>query len=90
VRNERSKELAFENHYWWDLRRWRIADVVLNNARFQGIMPYYVFDEQKYIILKEPETFARNYNFEKKFYYEPMPGGELGKNPNLYPNNPNY
>ncbi|MBO9204470.1 MULTISPECIES: RagB/SusD family nutrient uptake outer membrane protein [Niastella] len=90
VRNERSKELAFENHYWWDLRRWRIADVVLNNARFQGIMPYYVFDEQKYIMLKEPETFGRNYNFEKKFYYEPMPGGELGKNPNLYPNNPNY
>jgi hypothetical protein len=90
VRNERSKELAFENHYWWDIRRWRIADVILNNARFQGIMPYYVFNEQKYIILKEPETFARNYNFEKKFYYEPMPGGELGKNPNLYPNNPNY
>ncbi len=90
VRNERSKELAFENHYWWDLRRWRIADVVLNNARFSGIMPYYVFDEQKYIILKEPETFGRNYNFDKRFYYEPMPGGELGKNPNLYPNNPNY
>jgi hypothetical protein len=90
VRNERSKELAFENHYWWDIRRWRIADVILNNARFQGIMPYYVFDEQKYIILKEPETFGRNYNFEKRFYYEPIPGGELGKNPNLYPNNPNY
>lgn len=90
VRNERSKELAFENHYWWDIRRWRIADVILNNARFSGIMPYYVFDEQKYIILKEPETFGRNYNFEKKYYYEPMPGGELGKNPNLYPNNPNY
>ena len=90
VRNERSKELAFENHYWWDIRRWRVADVILNNARFQGIMPYYVFDEQKYIVLKEPETFGRNYNFEKRYYYEPIPGGELGKNPNLYPNNPNY
>jgi len=90
VRNERSKELAFENHYWWDIRRWRIADEILNNARFSGIMPYYVFDEQKYIMLKEPETFGRNYNFEKKYYYEPIPGGELSKNPNLYPNNPNY
>jgi hypothetical protein len=90
VRNERSKELAFENHYWWDLKRWRISDVVLNNARFKGLMPYYVFNENKYIFLKEPETFGRNYNFEKKFYYEPIPGGELGKNPNLYPNNPNY
>jgi hypothetical protein len=26
VRNERCKELAFENHYWWDIRRWRVAD----------------------------------------------------------------
>ncbi|WP_046368232.1 RagB/SusD family nutrient uptake outer membrane protein [Flavihumibacter petaseus] len=90
VRNERCMELAFENHYWWDLKRWRTADVVLNNARFKGLMPYFVMNEGKYIFLKEPETFGRNYNFEKRFYYEPIPGGELGKNPNLYPNNPNY
>jgi len=90
VRNERCKELAFENHYWWDIRRWRIADVLLNNARFHALMPYYIHDEQKYIFLKEPESFQRNYNFDKKFYYEPLPGGELNKNPNLYPNNPNY
>lgn len=90
VRNERGMELAFENHYYWDLKRWRIADVVLNNARFKGLMPYYVFNENKYIFLAEPELFQRNYNFDKKFYYEPIPSGELGKNPNLYPNNPNY
>ncbi|HTD99881.1 MAG TPA: RagB/SusD family nutrient uptake outer membrane protein [Mucilaginibacter sp.] len=90
VRNERCMELAFENHYYWDLKRWRIADVVLDNARFKGLMPYYVFNENKYIFLNETETFGRNYNFEKKYYYEPIPGGELGKNPNLYPNNPNY
>lgn len=90
VRNERCMELAFENQYYWDLKRWRIADVVLDNARFNGLMPYYVFNEDKYIFLKEPETFGRNYNFDKKYYYEPIPGGELGKNPNLYPNNPNY
>jgi len=90
VRNERCMELAFENQYFWDLKRWRIADVVLDNARFKGLMPYYVLNENKYIFLSEPETFGRNYNFEKKFYYEPIPGGELGKNPNLYPNNPNY
>lgn len=90
VFNERCKELAFENHYWWDIRRWRKADVWLNNARFKGLMPYYVFNENKYIFLKEPETFQRNYNFEKKAYYEPIPGGELATNPNLAPNNPGY
>jgi len=90
VRNERCKELAFEKQYWWDLRRWRIADKMLDNTKYHALMPYYVADEQKYIFLREPEPFQRSYNFEKKFYYEPIPGGELGKNPNLYPNNPNH
>ncbi|MDG3581051.1 RagB/SusD family nutrient uptake outer membrane protein [Galbibacter pacificus] len=90
IRNERNKELAFEKHYWWDLKRWAIADRVLDNTKFHGLLPYYILDEDKYIFLKDFETFQRTYTFEKKFYYEPIPGGELGKNPNLYPNNPNY
>jgi hypothetical protein len=90
VRNERCKELAFEKQFWWDLRRWRIADQVLDNTKFHALLPYYVMDENKYIFLRELEPFQRSYTFEKKFYYEPIPGGELGKNPNLYPNNPNF
>lgn len=90
VRNERCKELAFEKQYWWDLRRWRIADKVLDNTRFHALLPYYILNEDKYIFLRELEPFQRSYTFEKKYYYEPIPGGELGKNPNLYPNNPNY
>jgi hypothetical protein len=90
VRNERCKELAFEKHYWWDLRRWRIADRVLDNTKFHALLPYYLIDEKKYIFIRDVETFQRTYTFDKKWYYEPLPGGELGKNPNLYPNNPGY
>jgi len=90
VRNERRMELAFENQYYWDLKRWRIADVVLDRAHFKGLMPYYVLNENKYIFLAEPELFNREYSFQKQFYYEGIPGGEIGKNPNLLPNNPNY
>ncbi|WP_295718317.1 RagB/SusD family nutrient uptake outer membrane protein [Mucilaginibacter sp.] len=90
VRNERRMELAFENQYYWDLKRWRTADVVLDRAHFKGLMPYYVFNENKYIFLAEPELFNREYTFQKQFYYEGIPGGEIGKNPNLLPNNPNY
>lgn len=90
VRNERMKELAFEHHSWWDLRRWRIADKVLDNTRFYGIYPYWIENENKYILLKQEEMGHRSFFFEKKWYYEPLPGGELGKNPNLYPNNPGY
>jgi len=90
VRNERCMELAFENQYYWDLKRWRTADVVLDKAHFKGLMPYYVFNENKYIFLAEPELFNREYTFPKQNYYEPIPGGEIAKNPNLLPNNPGY
>lgn len=90
VRNERRMELAFENQYYWDLKRWRTADVVLDRAHFKGLMPYYIFNENKYIFLAEPELYNREYTFQKQFYYEPIPGGEIGKNPNLLPNNPGY
>ena len=90
VRNERCKELAFEHQYWWDIRRWRTADQVLNNRNMYGLLPYFILSENKYIFLKQLEPFKRTYNFEKLWYYEPLPSGELAKNPNLYPNNPGY
>jgi len=90
VRNERCKELAFEHQYWWDIRRWRTADQVLNQRNCYGLLPYYVASENKYIFLKQLETFKRTYTFQKLWYYEPLPGGELSKDPNLFPNNPGY
>lgn len=90
VRKERRMELAFENQYYWDLKRWRTADVVLDRAHFKGLMPYYIFNENKYIFLAETELFNREYTFQKQFYYEPIPGGQINQNPNLLPNNPNY
>jgi len=32
IRNERAVELMFENHRWFDLRRWMIAEAVFNPA----------------------------------------------------------
>jgi len=90
IRNERCKELAFEHQYWWDIRRWRTADQVLNQRNCYALLPYYVASENKYIFLKQLEPFKRTYNFQKLWYYEPLPGGELTKNPNLFPNNPGY
>src|SRR5690606_26335873 len=36
IQHERIVELAFEGHRYWDLRRWRLAHVELNNVRFTG------------------------------------------------------
>ena len=91
IRDERARELAFESHRWWDIRRWRIADKMFQNHHPQGLLPFYVQDEDKYIYLNHWEMDGmRSYNFGKSAYYEPIPGGEISKNPNLYPQNPLY
>lgn len=90
IRDERERELCFENHRWWDIRRWRTADTDFKNYVPSSLMAYYVLDEGKYIFLKEKEPWNKTWYFEKKWYYEPIPAGEIGKNPNLNPQNPLY
>ena len=88
IRNERRVELCFENFIWWDLKRWRTATAELNRTKFYALRPYYVANEDKYIFLKEYAT--NEFDCEKHWYYVGLPGDELKKNPNLYPNNPLY
>lgn len=99
IREERLREFCFENQRWWDIRRWRTADVELNNFVPKSLMPYLVLDEttfngnvrqSSYIFLREREPWGKSFTFDKRFYYEPIPGGELNKNENLYPQNPIY
>lgn len=86
IRDERSREFLFENHRWWDLRRWRVADKVLNQTRLHGLMPYYLLNEKKYIFIREFNTEGKTYTFNVRYYYEPIPGGEINKNPALIQN----
>lgn len=86
VRLERRKELAFENHSWWDMRRWRTADKEFNNRIYKVLFPYYIFNENKYIFKKEDEMSKSRFTFQLRFYYEPIPGGEINRNPQLVQN----
>jgi hypothetical protein len=88
IRDERYRELAFEAHRWWDIRRWRVADRVLNNWIPRVLMCYYVLDEGKYIYLDEHERWNQSWTANKNCYYEGIPDGEINKNPNLLPRNP--
>ncbi|MBT1686955.1 RagB/SusD family nutrient uptake outer membrane protein [Dawidia soli] len=90
IRDERARELYGENHWWWDLRRWRTADQVLNQFRHRVLSSYYVADEGKYIYLDEINRINRSWTASKQCYYEPIPWGEIGKNRNLLPQNPLY
>jgi starch-binding outer membrane protein, SusD/RagB family len=90
IRDERARELYAENHWWWDLRRWRTADQVLNQFRHRVLSCYYVYDEKKYIYLDEYNRINRAWTASKQCYYEPIPWGEIGKNNKLLPQNPLY
>jgi len=90
IRDERGRELFCENHYWWDLKTWRITDQVLNLRYARALTCYYVFDEGKYIYLDENNRDNRSITAPKRAAYEKIPQGEINKNPKLLPNNPLY
>jgi starch-binding outer membrane protein, SusD/RagB family len=88
IRKERNNELAFENHRWWDLRRWRTADILLNNWWPRKLKPY--FDIQKNAYRFETDKagkYAKTFN--PIVYYEKIDPNEILKNPNLI-QNPGY
>ena len=93
VRRERRKELAFENLTYWDLIRWRILYEEQNNTRYRILMPFFATDGNKYFFdvrYTEPRAgYNYIFTFDTRYYYLPLPGGELTKNPNLK-NNPGF
>lgn len=88
IRHERQVELAFENHRFWDLIRWRIAVDVLDGQRMQGLVFRYNLDTDKYVItLKNAETQIRSFGPER--YYLPFNQFILSENQNIV-QNPGY
>src|SRR5690606_19234019 len=88
IQNERLVELTWENHSYWDLRRWRIAEEVLDGVRLKGLKYIYNYDTKKYqITLINSEGVART--FQKRNYYLPLGVGRVAENPKFVPN-PGY
>ncbi|MEO5996378.1 MAG: RagB/SusD family nutrient uptake outer membrane protein [Chitinophagaceae bacterium] len=87
VQHERQIELVFEDHRWFDVRRWKIAPVVLNKL------------PKRMDIVRNPVTGAKSYTvntielfkftFTDKNYLVPIPQSEIDKNP-LLKQNPGY
>lgn len=88
IRRERFVELAFEDHKYWDLRRWRIAHDYLNGLQGKGLEYTYNYNEGKYdFILKNGEPSVRV--FQERHYYLPLGVNRIADNPNLV-ENPGY
>lgn len=81
LRNEWRVEFAFEDHRFWDVRRWKIGDdtqrellgVVIQKAG-DGTRSFY-------------RQVCENRQWTDRMYFYPIPQSELFKNQNLYPQN---
>src|SRR5690554_4965891 len=82
--NERRIELVFEEHRWFDIRRWKILPQVADE------------DLTRMIIRKNPDgtkqyevTFWKEGNYNEANYLLPIPQSEINKN-SLLEQNPGY
>lgn len=78
---ERMVELAFEDHRFWDVRRWKQG-----NVYFKDIAAVDLTLQNGEVILTR-KNIARQWN--DKYYLYPVPQSEIQKNPKLT-QNPNW
>lgn len=72
---ERLAELAFENHRFWDVRRWKKG-----SEFFKTIQDATISSDQ--VLTRTPKTRQ----WDDKYYFYPIPQSEIKKNPNLTQN----
>lgn len=79
LRQEKMKELAFEGHRYWDIRRWKIADKVIDGQQAHGVK----------IVKNSDGTFnyeivncdgGVNRTFPERYYLIPIPSSEIENN----------
>src|SRR5690606_8277504 len=85
IQNERRVELAFEEHRFWDVRRWKINSVI-GNQPIRGVN----------VVRNGNGTFTYNYfdvltttTFEEHMNVLPIPRSEIERAPTLA-QNPGY
>lgn len=80
IQNERRKELAFEEHRFYDVRRWKLAETLFNK-QVHGMTIYQTGTGTIY-----QEVPVLQINFTKKMYLAPIPFNEVVKNRKMVQN----
>lgn len=91
IRQERQVELAFEQHRFFDVRRWMIAPDAYEDGH--GVEIIGRLDENGEKLVEHRYNFLYNVidsrRWRDKAYFLPIPRAEMARNPNLV-QNPNY
>ncbi len=88
VRLERTSELIYEGHRWFDIRRWRTALDLINSQVVGGLrVIYYDATNQFYFLPIDGETVQRV--FRPEHYYNPITNGRIAAQGELV-ENPGY
>ena len=85
IRNERRVELAFEEHRFFDIRRWRLLDNPVEKANYLKIEGMQIVkdanDEPTY-----KKYTVENRVFDERMYLYPIPQSEILKAPGITQN----
>lgn len=80
IQNERRIELAFEEHRYWDIRRWKIAENVFNQP-IEGLV---IINSAGVMIPNFVDVLSTS--FAERQYLYPIPYSEVIKNQNMVQN----
>ena len=85
IRQERKVEMAFEGHYYWDMKRWELAESAFTGIRLHGLK--IEKDAAGGYLYTYVEVDNQDRNFPAKMYRCPIPQAELDNNGliNQYP-----
>jgi len=90
-RNERRIELVFEEHRYWDVRRWKIGSEVYEDAQGIQILAEATNyqDRSTYSNYQYDPIFIQDRGWQDRAYFVPIPNDEIQRNSNLV-QNPDY
>lgn len=89
IKNERRIEFAFEEHRYFDVRRWKEAPKYFGSTVHAITIKKYPDGKKTYEVDKLRSDVGGDRKWDDKMYWFPIPKSEMDKNPNLV-QNPGY
>lgn len=89
IKHERRIELAFEEHRYYDVRRWKDAPKYFGRAVHSVMIKKYPDGHKTYEPSSIRNAVGGDRKWDDKMYWLPIPKSEMDKNPNFV-QNPGY